>query len=70
MSHLSSQEQIVICAAIARIVTLHSPSQFENLAIRHALKPVLRLPATRLPHAVDIAGLRAAHAHADFSKNP
>jgi hypothetical protein len=49
-----------------------SPTQFEHLAIRHALKPVLRLPASRLPHAVDIAGLRSAHARAgeDFSKNP
>ena len=41
-----------------------SPNQFENLASRHALKPVLRLPATRLPHPVDIAGLRCAHARA------
>src|SRR5215469_15433265 len=41
-----------------------SPNQFEHLASRHALKPVLRLPATRLPHSVDIAGLRSAHARA------
>ncbi len=40
------------------------PNEFENLASRHALKPVLRLPATRLPHPVDIAGLRCAHARA------
>ncbi len=47
------------------------PSEFERLAIRHALKPVLRLPASCPPQAVDIAGLRSAHAHAgeDFSKN-
>jgi putative transposase len=47
------------------------PNEFERLAIRHALKPVLRLPATCLPHAVDIAGLRSAHARAgeDFSTN-
>jgi hypothetical protein len=47
------------------------PNEFERLAIRHALKPVLRLPATCLPHAVDIAGLRSAHARAgeDFSKH-
>jgi len=47
------------------------PNEFERLAIRHALKPVLRLPATCLPHALDIAGLRSAHARAgeDFSKN-
>jgi hypothetical protein len=48
------------------------PNEFERLAIRHALEPVLRLPATCLPHAVDIAGLRSAHARAgeDFSNNP
>ena len=47
------------------------PNEFERLAIRHALKPVLRLPATCLPHAVDIAGRRSAHARAgeDFSKD-
>ena len=47
------------------------PTEFERLAIRHALKPVLRLPATCLPHALDIAGQRSAHARAgeDFSKN-
>jgi len=41
-----------------------SPNQFEHLASKHALKPVLRLPATRLPHPVDIAGLRSAQARA------
>jgi putative transposase len=48
------------------------PNEFEDLAIRHALKPVVRLPATRLSHAADIAGLRSAHARAgeDFSTNP
>ena len=48
-----------------------SPNEFEHLASRHALKPVLRLPATRLPDAVDIAGLRSAHARAgeDFIKS-
>ena len=48
-----------------------SPNQFEHLASRHALQSVLRLPATRLPHAVDIAGLRSAHARAgeDFIKS-
>ena len=47
------------------------PNEFERLAIRHALKPVLRLPATCLPHALDIAGLRSAQARAggDFSKD-
>jgi hypothetical protein len=47
------------------------PNEFERPAIRHALKPVLRLPATCLPHALDIAGLRSAHARAgeDFSKD-
>jgi putative transposase len=30
------------------------PNEFEHLAIRHALKPVLRLPATGLPHAVEL----------------
>ena len=47
------------------------PNEFERLAIRHALKPVLRLPATCLPHALDIARLRSAHARAgeDFSKD-
>ena len=40
------------------------PNEFENLASRHALKPVLRLPATRLPHPVDLAGLRSAQARA------
>ena len=47
------------------------PNEFERLAIRHALKPVLRLPATCLPQALDIAGLRSAHARAggDFSKD-
>ena len=46
------------------------PNEFEHLAIRHALKPVLRLPATRPPKTVDIAGLRSAHARAgeDFQK--
>jgi putative transposase len=46
------------------------PNEFELRAIRHALKPVLRLPATCLPHALDIAGLRSAHARAgeDFHK--
>jgi len=48
-----------------------SPNEFEHLARRHALKPVLRLPATRLPDAGDIAGLRSAHARAgeDFIKS-
>jgi hypothetical protein len=47
------------------------PNEFERLAITHALQPVLRLPATGLPHALEIAGLRSAHARAgeDFSKN-
>jgi transposase InsO family protein len=47
-----------------------SPDEFEHLASRHALQPVLRLPAARLPHAVDIAGRRSAHARAeeDFSQ--
>ena len=36
------------------------PNEFENLASRHALKPVLRLPATRLPHAVELRDC-AAH---------
>jgi putative transposase len=41
-----------------------SPNEFERLANRHALQPVLRLPATRLPDAVAMAGLRSAHARA------
>ena len=47
-----------------------SPDEFEDLANRHALPPVLRLPAVRLPRAVDIAGPRSAHARAgeDFSQ--
>ena len=47
-----------------------SPDEFEDLASRHALPPVLRLPAVRLPRAVDIAGRRSAHARAgeDFSQ--
>jgi putative transposase len=46
------------------------PNEFEDLAIRHALKPVLRLPAGRLPQPVDLAGLRSAHARPgeDLSK--
>jgi len=47
------------------------PNEFERLALRHALKPVLRLPAIHLLEAVDLAGLRSAHARAgeDCSKN-
>jgi len=41
-----------------------SPHEFEHLASRHARKPVLRLPAARLPSAVHIAGRRSAHARA------
>jgi integrase len=41
-----------------------SPHEFEHQASRHALKPVLRLPATRLLDAGNIAGLRSAHARA------
>ena len=48
-----------------------SPDEFEHLAGRHALQPVLRLPATRRPDAGDIAGRRSAHARAreDFIKS-
>ena len=41
-----------------------SPHEFEHQASRQALKPVLRLPATRLHDAGNIAGLRSAHARA------
>jgi putative transposase len=41
-----------------------SPHEFEHQASRHALKPVLRLPATRLLEAGNIAGLRSAPARA------
>ena len=46
------------------------PNEFEHLAVRHALKPVIRWPASRLPQTVDLAGLRSAHARAgeDFQK--
>jgi len=38
------------------------PNEFEHLAHGHALKPVLRLPATRLPQTVDLRDC-APHTH-------
>jgi transposase InsO family protein len=48
-----------------------SPDEFEHLANRHALQPVLRWPATRRPDPGGIAGRRSAHARAgvDFTNS-